>query len=124
MGTAGFERYVEGGTAGGIPSVFGIAQGFDLGVWLAGTVVPAFAEDAAVPYEHGTNHRVGRVSPRALRASARALRMKRASASDLGVDAGERLGSGMGRLLEDDRDAVAGGGSMDLRVRAVASSTR
>ena len=40
-------------------AVFGVAEGFDLGVGEAGAVVPAGADELAALDEHGTDERIG-----------------------------------------------------------------
>jgi hypothetical protein len=52
MVVAGFERDVGGGAPCGVS---GRPQGTDFGMGLAGLLVPAFADDAAVPDEHAAD---------------------------------------------------------------------
>ena len=66
VGAAGFECDVEGGTPWLATVAIGVAKGLDLGVGLAGALMPAFAKDPTVADENGADHRVGAGStPRA-----------------------------------------------------------
>lgn len=59
VGAAGFECDVEGGTPRLATVAIGVAKGLDLGVGLAGALMPAFAEDPTVADKNGADHRVG-----------------------------------------------------------------
>jgi hypothetical protein len=60
--TARFQRHVSRRTFG---LVTGSAQGMDLGVRLAGLLVPAFADDLTSADQDATNPRIGRRRPQA-----------------------------------------------------------
>ncbi len=57
MVAARFQRDVSGGAP---RPVAGGAQRMDLGVRLAGLLVPAFADDFAVTHQHAADARIGR----------------------------------------------------------------
>src|SRR5690606_26052774 len=51
---------LQGDVGGSAPRPFaGLAQGVDLGVRLAGALVPAFADDLAVAHDHAADTRIG-----------------------------------------------------------------